>query len=154
MFLPWRASPEDRSNKTVFDCRGGPPRRGGLWSDCGCQRWVSPPSARDSGSLLEREQRVPGSGLSRLRETGVCMTGPLLTADCGRASPLPLRLPPPHRRRRRRRIQQLVDFPKHLDWLIDASLFVCYLFCIQTVVPLKAIRTRNINFLYIHMNVT
>lgn len=26
MFLPWRASPEDRSNKTLFDCRGG---RGG-----------------------------------------------------------------------------------------------------------------------------
>lgn len=26
MFLPWRASPEDRSNKTLFDCGGG---RGG-----------------------------------------------------------------------------------------------------------------------------
>lgn len=23
MFLPWRASPEDRSNKTVFDCGEG-----------------------------------------------------------------------------------------------------------------------------------
>lgn len=58
MFLQWSAALQDRSNKTVFDCGGM------IWL------WLSlvsePPERGDSSSLVEKEQRVPGSGLSRL----------------------------------------------------------------------------------------
>ena len=58
MFLQWSAALQDRSNKTVFDCGGM------IWL------WLSlvsePPECGDSSSLVEKEQRVPGSSLSRL----------------------------------------------------------------------------------------
>lgn len=38
----------------------------GVWSDCACHWWVSPLSAETAAVWLKKEQRVPGSGLSRL----------------------------------------------------------------------------------------